>query len=151
MAGNKQYNPRHLQIIRLHLMGFSNDATAQMVGYTTQQVSNVINGPDGQDIIAQVQAAQIETFSQVQAMAQLVVPEVLNEKIRLALSSADERVRTINCQQILEMTGNAGTKKLQVEINEGPKNYETTTEEDLKNEILKAVGIEPPTKDPTLH
>ena len=78
----------HEQMVALSCRGMSNVAIADLLGYTAQQVSNVINTPQGQELIAQYKAelrkklmeSADTRMDELQVRAVENVHKVLNDK-----------------------------------------------------------------------
>lgn len=52
----QRWDAAHEQVVALHCRGMTNIAIAELIGYTPQQVSNIINTTQGQELIAQYKA-----------------------------------------------------------------------------------------------
>lgn len=123
----KRLRPAHLDMVTLHLAGDSNTDIATKLGYTPQQVSNILNSPEVLEILTALKDETLNTMTQVQAEAQLYAPEILRRKINYALHGSDDRVRNTAQTEILHIAGHVPVKHIVV-------NDHNTTLEKFKNQ-----------------
>lgn len=137
----KRLRPAHLDMVTLHLAGDSNQDIANKLGYTAQQVSNILNSPDVLEILAALKEETINTMSQVQATAQLYAPEILRRKIDYALHGPDDRVRNNAQTELLHMAGHVPVRHIVV----NDKNATLEKYKDKSDDELRALinGNEP--------
>lgn len=129
----KRLRPVHLEMVTLHLAGESNHDIAVKLGYTDQQVSNIINCPEVLEILAALKDESINTMSQVQAEAQMYAPEMLRRKIDYAMHGTDDRVRNLAQTEILNLAGHVPVRHISVENkNTVLEKYKDKTEDELR-------------------
>lgn len=120
-------------MVTLHLAGESNTDIANKLGYTAQQVSNILGCQDVREILAALNDETISTIGQVQAEAQLYAPEILRRKIDYALKGDDARVRNTAQTEILHIAGHVPIRRVSIEekssINE---KYKDKSEDELR-------------------
>ena len=137
----RKINPRHLIVLKLHWKGIGNQQIADIVGITAQHVSNIINMPVARELYATFQENVFESLADVQETLQAAAPELLNEKLRLALNAKDERVRSTSCTELLQMSGHKPVSRIVVERQDSPHDkYANMSEDQLRHELLKGVG-----------
>lgn len=111
----KRLKPAHLDMVTLHLSGEGNADIAAKLGYTAQQVSNILNSPEVQEMLQLLKDETLNTMAQVQAEAQLYAPEILRKKIDYALRGDDARVRNTAQTEILNIAGHVPIRHITVE------------------------------------
>jgi predicted transcriptional regulator len=137
----KRLKPAHLLMIRLFWAGHTYVEIADKTGYTSQQVMNVLHSEESQEILSQLQGNALDTADEVQSELALVAPAVLDKKIRLALSSPDDRVANSACTDLLHMAGHSPVKRVTIDrANENQKKYEGLSEEQLREKLLESFG-----------
>jgi len=136
-------NPVHLHVLELHLQGLTNNEIATVVQRSAQLVSNVINSPTGQEILSRALEKRLDTLMDVQTMAQMVAPICFKEKVELALYSKNEKVRSTNCKDILEMAGHVPQRSAQIERQPDALPNANKTPEELRRELLDAAAGPP--------
>jgi predicted transcriptional regulator len=135
----KRLKPAHLLVIRLFWAGHTYVEIADKTGYSNQQVMNIIHNEESQEILSQLQGAALDTADEVQSELALIAPAVLDKKIRLALSSADDRVANSACTDLLHMAGHSPVKRITVDrASEVQKKYEGLSEEQLREKLLES-------------
>lgn len=133
----RRFQPWQMEIIRLYWRGLTRKEIADRIGCTLQTIARAIDSTDGAAILEELRAGTISTTIEAMAEIQAVVPEVLEQKISLALHSADERVRSKSCTELLEMAGHSPIRHIQIERPDPLEaKYGTKTEEDLRRELL---------------
>jgi hypothetical protein len=131
-------------MVTLHLQGDSNTDIATKLGYTPQQVSNILNSPDVVEILATLRDETINTMSQVQAEAQMYAPEILRRKIDYALHGSDDRVRNAAQTEILNIAGHVPVRHITVENkNQVLEKYKDKTDDELRSIVGGSNGIGP--------
>jgi hypothetical protein len=129
----KRLRPAHLEMVTLHLAGESNADIGLRLGYTQQQVSNILNCPDVLEILNAIRDESLNTMSQVQVEAQLYAPEILRRKIDYAMHGQDDRVRNTAQTEILNLAGHVPVRHISVETkNSILEKYKDKTEEELR-------------------
>lgn len=129
----KRLKQAHLDMVTLHLAGETNYNIAAKMGYTAQQVSNILNSPEVLEILAALRNETIDTMGQVQAEAQLYAPEILRRKIEYALKGDDARVRNTAQTEILQIAGHAPVRRISVEAkSQLEEKYANKTEAELR-------------------
>ncbi len=128
----------------------------QMTGYSMKHVSDIIASEQAQEILADLTAKRLDTMGHIELVAQAIAPQIMNEKIRLALQGNDERVRNSACSDILNIAGHQPIKRVQVErVESVDEKYKDLTDEQIREKALAAITHRspPPSKDdePTLH
>ncbi len=134
----RKRRPEHLHVLRLYFAGMTQVDIARVTGYTPQHVGNIVNLPESEEILRELERKTIDTILDVQADAQAIAPVIFEEKIRLALHSADERVRNVACSDILAIAGHQPVKRVQVEnIDRGAEDsYEGLSEEEMRAKLI---------------
>jgi hypothetical protein len=136
----KKLKPVHILMLRLFCGGASYVQIAQETSYTPQQVMNVIQSPDAQEIISQLNSDVVDSISEVQDRLTEIAPEVLNKKIQHALYSPDAAVSSRACTDLLHMAGHMPVQRLRLERDqEIAKKYDGLTEDQLRQQILNSV------------
>lgn len=156
-SGSGNFNPRvwkpiYLRILRLYWMGEQQVEIARRLGVSTATVGSVINSDRGKEILTQLQNETFDSMLAVMNEAQAVAPELLQEKIKLALYSPDERIRTRNTSDLLAIAGHVPLHRVSIERPDPlDKKYENITPEQLKVELLKikdSTSQAPPDRGP---
>lgn len=129
----KRLKPAHLDMVTLHLSGESNGDIAIKLGYTAQQVSNILNSPEVVEMLQLLKDETINTMAQVQAEAQLYAPEILRKKIDYALRGDDARVRNTAQTEILNIAGHVPVRHITVESkSQVVEKYKDKSEDELR-------------------
>lgn len=142
MLSNRIY-----QVIRYYLEGKSVSEISAMTRYSPKGIRRILEAPAVRRIIARAKAGSFMTISEVASILQLAAPEILQEKIRLALTSKDEKIRSTNCRDLLEMAGHGAKTHIVLE-NVKHDDLADKSPEDIKEEILRAIGV---AQAPTIH
>lgn len=141
----KRLRPAHLEMVTFHLAGESNQDIAIRLGYTAQQVSNILNSPEVLEIIEALKAETLNTISQVQVEAQLYAPEILRRKIDYALHGTDDRVRNNAQTEILNIAGHVPVRHITVESRSAiQEKYKDKTDDDLRAFVTGATSDKGP-------
>jgi|WetSurSiteA1Bulk_404760.scaffolds.fasta_scaffold01976_3 hypothetical protein len=144
------FNAVDVQIVRYHIMGYATSDIANLLQRTANYVNSVISSPFGQELICKYINRQIDTILDVQTMAQMIAPACMEEKLRLALHSNDEKVRSTNTRDILEMAGHTAQRTILLDRTEKPDRiYDGLSEAEIKASLLAAIAEE--TGEKTLH
>lgn len=126
-------------MIRLHWAGESNIDIGAKIGYTEQQVSNIINSPEAKAILAELSANALDSMDEVAQELQLVAPIALKRKIDM-LYCGDDRVADKAATDLLHMAGHAPTKRVQVTGQSVvEKEFEGLSPEEIRQKILNEV------------
>lgn len=129
----QRLRPAHLDMVTLHLAGESNADIGLRLGYTAQQVSNILNCPEVLEILSALRDESLNTMSQVQATAQLYAPEMLRRKVDYAMHGTDDRVRNLAQTEILNLAGHVPVRHISVENkNSVLEKYKDKTEDELR-------------------
>lgn len=132
----KRLKPSHLDMVTLHLAGESNDDIGVKLGYTAQQVSNILNCPEVLEILDALRKESINSMAQVQAEVQLYAPEILRKKIDYALHGSDDRVRNAAQTELLHIAGHSPVRYVTVENkDEVLEKYKDKSEDELRKII----------------
>jgi hypothetical protein len=142
------FNPIHFKVVRLHLDGHTQQDISRMTGLTPSAVNLILLSPEAQETLEAIKANYLDTMLEVQTQAQLVAPEMLKLKIDLAMNSLDERVRSINAKEVLEIAGHKPDTRLILQRTEDAQagEHAEATPEELRQQLLAAVA-----KAPTVH
>lgn len=141
-------------MLRLHFQGLSNLEIASQLNVTPQHVSNVLCTPEAQELLAQLQENTLDTILDVQTQAQAIAPLVFEEKVRLALTAKDEKVRTTNCKDILDIAGHMPVRRVVVETpDRQAERFDKMTIQELQAEMLGELNMEAAPAEPevTVH
>jgi len=153
-SGSNSWNPLvwkpiYLRILRLYWMGETQVDIAARVGCSAGLVSNVINSDRGKEILSQLESKTFDSMLEVMNEAQAVAPEVIREKIQLALHSNDERIRTKNCTDLLNIAGHVPIHRVSIERPDPlEEKYKDKTADQLRQELLKLKDQAVPEKGP---
>lgn len=133
----------HYRVMQLHWAGWGNIEVAALTGYSPEHITNIIHSAEGEEIISRLKNHTMDTMADVADQIQAIAPAALDQKIKLALDSPDEKLRSVNCHQLLEMAGHSGIRRVQVERRPaGAENYDGLSEAELRTKINKDLGIE---------
>lgn len=136
LTSMKRLKPAHVQMIRLFWHGQTYVEIAAQLGYTPQQVMNVLHTEDAREILAQLQGSALDSADEVQQEIALVMPAVVKRKIDIGLYSQDERVANQALTDIMHMGGHSPVKRIQLDrTSEVQKKYADKTEEELRKMI----------------
>ena len=153
----RKWKPDYLRITISFWNGLTPTEIAAETGYSYTHVTQVLASERAQEILEQLTSATLDTVNEVQSVAQAVAPAVMEEKVRLALSAKDERVRNTSCSDILNIAGHQPVKRVQIEkpLSEAER-YRDRSEDELRDLVLqemsKYTGRVQPQNDPdTVH
>lgn len=136
----RKWTPRLLQVLRLYYQGHTYDEIASLTGYHYQSVAQLINSPASRDILAKFQDKTLDTILDIQADVQAIAPAALEEKVRLALSAKDERVRNTACSDILAMAGHKPIDRVSLNLEKPPEDpFAGKTEAEIRASLLEEV------------
>jgi len=135
-------NPRHLIVFRLHLKGLSNTEIASTLGYTPQNISLILNSTNMAEVCEELKEDILRaTYDDVQKTIDAVGPLLVEEKIRLALTAKDERVRSISCTEMLNMGGHKPITHVVVEeTHHEHVKLSELDEKELRDRVRTAIG-----------
>lgn len=119
-------------MITLHLAGTSNIDIATKLGYTAQQVSNILNSEDARTIIEALNSETLNTMGQVATEIQLYAPEILRKKIDYALHGSDDRVRNQAQTELLHIAGHVPVRQVILTKNDVLDKFKDKTEDELR-------------------
>ena len=138
----RKWKPIHLQVARLYFQGYNNVEIAAATGLNFQYISQIINGPDFTTMLQELTERTLDTVIDVQQDAQAIAPRIFEEKVSLALSAKDERVRNTACSDILEIAGHRPVTRMVVERAPSVRDeLSDKTEEEIRLKILEDLGI----------
>ena len=146
---NKTWNPTrwiplYTQIIRLHWSGLNNIEVAAELGIAEATVSKVINCDHGQVILKQLDDKTFDSMLEIITAAQAVSREMFDEKVRLALHSSDEKIRTRNTAELLAIAGHTPVHRVSIERPDPIlESYKGKTPEQLREALLKLKDLTP--------
>lgn len=133
----KRLRPAHILMIRLARDGNTNVEIAAQTGYSVQQVSNVLNSPEVQAVLQQLQESMLDSMAEVAQEIQLAAPLAIKRKVDL-LFSGDDRVASGAATDLLHMAGHAPVKRVQVTgATAVEKKYEGLSDADMKRKLLE--------------
>lgn len=133
-----RWKPFYTQIIRLYWSGLPQNEIAKQLSCDVQTVGKVLNSDHGKEILQQLDAKTFDSMLEVITMAQAVAPEMFNEKVKLALHSNDERVRTRNTAELLAIAGHTPVHRVSIERPDPILDqYKGKTPEELRTALLK--------------
>lgn len=136
----KLWKPVYLRMVRLYWMGETLMDIAATTGYSPSTVSKVINSENGQEILTQLQTKCFDSMLEVMNEAQAVAPELIREKIQLALHSSDERVRTKNCTDLLQIAGHVPVQRVVHETDTIDAQFKGKSPDQLRKELLDLIS-----------
>lgn len=135
----KVWKPVYLRMVRLYWMGETLVDIATMTGYAPSTVGKVINSEQGQEILTQLQGKCFDSMLEVMNEAQAVAPELIREKIHLALHSSNESVRTKNCTDLLQIAGHVPIQRVVHEADTTDAQFKGKTPDQLRKELLDLI------------
>jgi hypothetical protein len=137
-----KYTPLALRICQFYWYGENHDQLAKRFSVTKSYVQSALSTPECRAILEELENRTLDTMLQVATTAQAIAPAIMEEKIRLALESPDDRVRATSCKDILEMAGHSPVKRIQLNRPDaaGAK-HEGMSESELRDSLKKKVGI----------
>jgi hypothetical protein len=137
-APKQRWTPLHTQIIRMYWMARPISEIADQFAVSESMVRSTINSERGQEIITQLESHTFDTMLEVMTMAQAVAPEMFAEKIKLALYSVDERVRSRNTTDLLAIAGHTPIHRVQIDRPDPILDkFKDKTPQMLRDELLK--------------
>lgn len=145
----KLWKPVYLRMIRLYWMGETLIDIGTITGYSPTTVSKVVNSDQGQEILTQLQSKTFDSMLEVMNEAQAVAPELIREKIQLALHSSNETIRTKNCTDLLQIAGHVPVQRVVHEADQTDAQFKNKTPAQLKQELLELIS--PASAAPSSH
>ena len=140
-----KWKPFYIQIIRMKWMGNTNTEIASLLSISDALVGKVVNSDKGREIFEQLQSSVFDSMVEVVTLAQAVAPEMLREKVKLALYSSDERIRSKNASDVLGIAGHVSIQKIVVDRPDPLLDkYKDKSELDLRRELLTIKGTVSP-------
>lgn len=140
----KNFRPRHLAVLRLWAQGYTNDEIATMTNYTPSVVSQITNCPEAKALMAEMQDSTFASIADVQTTLQACAPALLEEKIKLALTAKDERVRSVSCSDLLGLAGHTPVKRVELtKVEEIENDYAGKSDEEIREHIRQELGLGP--------
>jgi len=148
----RRLKPRHMHVLYLHWKGFTNKEIADITNFSEGHVSNIITGPNAGEVLDALRAGVYDSMRSVDQELQMVAPALITEKINLALGSADEKVRSTNCMELLQMAGHTPVRRIQrIDAHsEGHEEFGALTEDEIKADLLQKAASAGPSvpRDP---
>lgn len=136
----KRLRPDHLKMIQLHWQGRDNSEIASALGFTPQQVSNVLNSPLARSLLDQLQNSTLDSMGEVNAELQLAAP-IAAERLIHQLHSPNEVIANRAANQILDRAHGTPLKRVQVQAtSQIDKRYEGKTEAEIRQAMLDELG-----------
>jgi len=139
-----RWKPFYTQVIRLYWQGLEQREVAAQLGCSEALVGNVLRSDHGREILKQLDDKTFDSMLEVITAAQAVSMEMFNEKVKLALHSADEKIRTRNTAELLAIAGHTPVHRVSIERPDAIlKEYENQTPAQLKAALLKLKDSNP--------
>lgn len=136
----KRLKPIHLEMVSLFFAGESVQDIADKCQYTPQMVSNILNSPDVQEVLAKLNEERLNTIAEVQMVAQLRAPELMQAKINYALHGSDDAVRNRAQSEVLAIAGHVPVHRTIIERQDSvAERYKDKTDDQLR----ELFGVEP--------
>jgi predicted transcriptional regulator len=135
---NKIWKPIYIQIIRLWWAGNTRRKIADDLGISIPTVSKIIDSDTGKHILSQLESNTFDSIVEAQTMIQAAIPDIVREKINLALHSANESVRSKNGSDLLAIAGHVPTHHVVVERSDPlVDQYKSMNELDIRKQLLE--------------
>jgi len=130
--------PAHIEFIRLHVEGKSNQEIAMLTDYTPQRVCDVLGSPEAQAIIQSLREDVLEDTSEsVQRGLTEAAPGALGVLAK-QIYSGDEKVAQSAAVHVLHMAGHAPVKRMRVEPSKQiERDYEKLSEDEIRAKLLR--------------
>lgn len=126
-------------MVMLEWQGFSQTDIAKRMGRTPANVSLTLCSPEADEIRSQLMNQTLSTMPEIKVAAQLIAPQIFQEKVNLALGSADEKIRNSACSDLLGIAGHSPTKH--VEVTHIPEDkYKGLSEVELRQKIQEELA-----------
>lgn len=128
-------------MLRMWFAGMSQTDIATKLGTTIATVNRVCNSVEGNELLSDMHSQTLDTILDIQTQAQIVAPAIFEEKLRLALTSDDDRVRTTNCTDILNMAGHTPIKRVEMTDNRNSRDedYAGLTADELRQKLIDSM------------
>jgi predicted transcriptional regulator len=133
----ERLSPLHLEIIRRHFNFESGSEIALALGITQCLVSNVLNSEQGLEVVEQLWSRKFDSMLEVGQQLQAVAPYIVQEKIKLALTARDERVKNTACTDILHMAGHVPVRRVEIDDLRPDSKFSGKSEEEMRAMILE--------------
>lgn len=134
----ERWRPLYTQIIRLHWSGLNNVEIAAQLACAEATVGKVLNCDHGKEILKQLDDRTFDSMLEVITAAQSVAREMFEEKVKLALYSSDEKIRTRNTAELLAIAGHTPVHRVSIERPDPIlETYKNKTPEQLREALLK--------------
>lgn len=102
-------------VVRHHFLGVPVHEIAKKLKLPKDVVAGIISTQPAQELIKRLQDKAFDSMAEVESELQAAAPELLREKIRLALESNNEHIRTRNTNELLQMAGHVPMHRLMIE------------------------------------
>lgn len=136
----KRLRAPQMIVLRRHFEGQTNIEIAQATGYTEQSVCNIINSPEGQDILTEMIERSLDASQEAMTDLHAALPEAVKRKIQM-LYSPDERLADKAATDIMHMTIGQPVKRIQANSpTAGSQRHEGKTPDEVRAELLKELG-----------
>jgi len=140
----KRWKPFYTQIVRLYWEGLEQAEIAKQLACGADVVAKVIHSDHGQEILKQLEDHTFDSMLEVITLAQAVSVEMFNEKVKLALYSNDEKIRTRNTTELLAIAGHTPVHRVSIERPDPIlETYKNQTPEQLRAALLKLKDATP--------
>lgn len=136
-----KFTPFGLRVCQFYWAGETIQEIARRFSVPTSRVQSLLATEEARKILDMLCDGTLSTMLEVNATIQAAAPAVAMEKIRLALESPDDRVRSTSCKDILEMAVGTPTKKVEIHHTEGKSEHAGMSEEDIREQLRKKLGI----------
>lgn len=133
-----RWKPLYTQIIRLYWSGLDNQAEiAKQLQCSENLVGNVLRSDHAKEILKQLDDHTFDNMLEIITAAQAVSREMFDEKVRLALHSNDEKIRTRNTAELLAIAGHTPVHRVSIERPDPIlETYKNRTPEQLRAALL---------------
>jgi hypothetical protein len=139
-----RWKPFYTQIIRLYWQGLEQVEVAKQLSCSADLVGKVVRSDHGREILKQLDDKTFDSMLDVITMAQAVSVEMFNEKVKLALYSNDEKIRTRNTTDLLAIAGHTPVHRVSIERPDPIlEAYKNKTPEQLREALLKLKDASP--------
>ncbi len=144
-----KWTPFGLRVCQFYWAGETVQEIAKRFGVTVSRVQSLLATDEAKKIIECLCDGTLSTMLEVNATIQACAPAVAAEKIRLALESPDDRVRSTSCKDILEMAVGTPTKRIEIRRESAKSEHAGMDETELRQHLRRKLGIEPADLDPS--
>lgn len=137
-----KFTPFGLRVCQFYWAGDTIQEIARRFSVPTSRVQALLATPEAKQILDALTEGTLSTMLEVNAHIQAAAPAIAQEKIRLALESPDERVRSTSCKDILEMAVGTPTKRVEIHhATSADKAREGMDEHALREHLRRKLGL----------